>query len=146
MADIVTLDSYRGGDEGGQGASHPGAQKGSQKGHRKDLGVKDLGAAGHVFFDRREFDLILRMYGMMVAAGEWRDYAIGHDTESCSFAVYRRSSDGPLYRIVKTPRLARKQGAYAVVGADGRVLKRGRSLAQTLSVFERKVMKLVEAD
>ncbi|MFC3227136.1 DUF2794 domain-containing protein [Marinibaculum pumilum] len=141
MADIVTLDSYRGGDAGGQGASHPAGQKSAQ-----NSGQKGQNAAGHVFFDRREFDLILRLYGVMVAAGEWRDYAIGHDAESCTFAVFRRSADGALYRIVKTPKLAKKQGAYAVLGADGRVMKRGRSLAQTLGVFERKVMKLVEAE
>ncbi len=133
MADIVTLDSYREGEQGSQPASQPPPQRGR-------------GTSGHVFFDRREFDLILRLYGVMVAAGEWRDYAIGHDADSCIFAVYRRTADGALYRIVKTPKLAKKQGAYAVIGVDGRVLKRGKSLAQTLGVFERKVMKLVEAE
>ena len=35
--------------------------------------------AGPVFFDRRELDPILRVYGRMVAQGEWRDYGIvGH--------------------------------------------------------------------
>ena len=29
-----------------------------------------------VTFDRRELDRILNLYGRMVAAGEWRDYAI----------------------------------------------------------------------
>jgi len=129
MADIVSLDTYRG--HGEPGAGSPGRSR---------------NLSGQVFFDRREFDLILRLYGMMVAAGEWRDYAIGHDTESCSFAVFRRTADGALYRIVKTPKLARKQGAYAIVSGDGRILKRGRSLAQTLSLFERQVMKLVQAD
>lgn len=139
MADIVSLDSYRGQNGTvragtGRPAGGPGGQAGS--------GAQ----APQVFFDRREFDLILRLYGAMVAAGEWRDYAISHDSESCTFAVYRRTADGALYRIVKAPRLAKKQGAYAVIGVDGRVLKRGRSLAQTLGVFERRLMKLVDAD
>lgn len=91
-----------------------------------------------VFFDRREFNLILNLYARMVGQGEWRDYAIGHDRESCSFAVFRRTADGALYRIVKTPKLARKQGAFAIVAQGGRVLRRGRDLAVMLRFFEPK--------
>jgi hypothetical protein len=91
-----------------------------------------------VFFDRREFNAILNLYARMVGMGEWRDYAIGHDRESCSFAVFRRSADGALYRIVKTPKLARKQGAFAIIGQGGRILRRGRDLAVMLRFFEPK--------
>lgn len=91
-----------------------------------------------VFFDRREFAQILDLYSRMVGRGEWRDYAIGHDKESCSFAVFRRSADGALYRIVKTPKLARRQGAFAILGQGGRILRRGRELAMLLRYFEPK--------
>jgi hypothetical protein len=101
------------------------------------------GREAEVFFDRRELDLILNLYALMVAAGEWRDYAIAHDRESCCFAVYRRTADTPLYCIRKTPKLARKQGAYAVTAPGGRVLKRGRSLAHVLKLFQRKRLTLV---
>ena len=69
-----------------------------------------------VFFDRRELDAILRVYGRMVAAGEWRDYAIGGGREAAVFAIFRRTSEAPAYRIEKRPELARKQGAFAVIG------------------------------
>lgn len=91
-----------------------------------------------VFFDRREFHLILNLYARMVGQGEWRDYAIGHDRESCCFAVFKRSADGALYRIVKTPKLARKQGAFAIIGQGGRIMRRGRDLAVMLRFFEPK--------
>lgn len=91
-----------------------------------------------VFFDRREFRAILNLYARMVGMGEWRDYAIGHDRDSCSFAVFRRSADGALYRIVKTPKLARKQGAFAIIGQGGRILRRGGDLAVMLRFFEPK--------
>ena len=91
-----------------------------------------------IFFDRREFNLILNLYARMVGQGEWRDYAISHDRESCSFAVFRRTADGALYRIVKTPKLARKQGAFAIIAQGGRVLRRGRELAVMLRFFEPK--------
>ncbi len=91
-----------------------------------------------VFFNRREFSQILNVYARMVGMGEWRDYAIGHDRDSCSFAVFRRSADGALFRIVKTPRLARKQGAFAIIGQGGRILRRGRDLGVMLRFFEPK--------
>ncbi|HEX6959348.1 MAG TPA: DUF2794 domain-containing protein [Ferrovibrio sp.] len=91
-----------------------------------------------VFFNRHEFNLILNLYARMVGQGEWRDYAIGYDRESCSFAVFKRSADGALYRIVKTPKLARKQGAFAIIAPGGRILRRGRDLAIMLRFFEPK--------
>lgn len=92
--------------------------------------------AAAAFFHRRELNEILAVYGRMVAAGEWRDYAIEMGREKAVFSVYRRSSEWPLFRIEKNPRLERKQGTYSVVAATGRVLKRGHELKRVLSVLE----------
>ncbi|MFN4040760.1 MAG: DUF2794 domain-containing protein [Brevundimonas sp.] len=92
--------------------------------------------AGPVFFDRRELDLILRVYGRMVAAGEWRDYSVVGKKEMAEFAVFRRSGDAPAYRIEKRPALRLRQGQWAVVGEGGHVLKRGRELGQVLRIFD----------
>ncbi|RNJ44728.1 hypothetical protein B5V01_29505 [Mesorhizobium erdmanii] len=97
-----------------------------------------------VRFDRRELDLILRLYGRMVAANEWRDYAIDHLTDRAVFSVFRRASEVPLFQIVKDPKLARKQGAFAVIAAGGRILKRGQELGRVLGVFDSK-LRVVEA-
>ena len=91
-----------------------------------------------VSFDRRELDLILRLYGFKVAAGEWRDYAIDMLRERAVFSVFRRSAEVPLYSIEKNPKLARKQGAWSVTGADGRVLKRGHDLTTVLKILEKR--------
>ena len=91
-----------------------------------DPGVSEP-TSGPVFFDRRELDLILRVYGRMVAAGEWRDYAMVGHRDVAEFAVFRRSGDAPLYRIEKRPALQRRQGQWAVIGEGGQVLRRGRS-------------------
>ncbi|MEI9410984.1 DUF2794 domain-containing protein [Mesorhizobium sp. Cs1299R1N1] len=96
-----------------------------------------------VRFDRRELDQILRLYGRMVAANEWRDYAIDHLTDRAVFSVFRRASEVPLFQIVKDPKLARKQGAFAVIAAGGRILKRGQELGRVLGVFDSK-LKLVQ--
>lgn len=97
-----------------------------------------------VFFDRRELDRILNLYGRMVAAGEWRDYAIDGLSDRAIFSVYRRASESPLFRIEKRPELARRQGAFAVIGQAGQILKRGHDLDQTLRVFDRLLFKAVD--
>jgi hypothetical protein len=97
-----------------------------------------------VAFQRRELDQILRLYGRMVAANEWRDYAIDHLSDRAVFSVFRRTSETPLYSITKNPALARKQGMWSVVSATGLILKRGHELAGVLSVFDRQ-LKLVKA-
>jgi hypothetical protein len=97
-----------------------------------------------VFFERREFDSLLRLYGRMVAAGEWRDYGIDGLREAATFSVFRRSSEAPLYRIEKRPSLARRQGAWAVIGQGGVVIKRGHELEQVLRVFDPKRLRIVD--
>ena len=97
-----------------------------------------------ISFDRRELDLLLRLYGQMVAANEWRDYAIDHLSDRAIFSVYRRASERSLYQIVKNPALLRKQGAFSVIDANGAILKRGHELARVLGLFDKK-LKLVGA-
>ena len=97
-----------------------------------------------VAFDRSELSLILSVYGRMVAAGEWRDYGISNLREVAVFSVFRRTAENPLYRIEKRPKLRAKQGLYAVIGMDGRVLKRGQDLKSVLRVLELKLIRAVK--
>jgi hypothetical protein len=93
--------------------------------------------AAEVRFDRRELDRILRLYGRMVAAGEWRDYAIDFLKDRAVFSVFRRASEIPIYRIEKNPKLSRRQGAYSVISATGHILRRGHELDRVLGVLDR---------
>lgn len=97
-----------------------------------------------VHFDRHELRAILRLYGMMVAAGEWRDYGISALRDMAVFSVFRRTAEFPLYRIEKRPKLRLRQGLYAVVGMDGHILRRGSDLAVVLRVLEQKLIRAVE--
>ena len=98
-----------------------------------------------VTFDRRELDRILALYGRMVAAGEWRDYAIDFLKDRAVFSVFRRSSEVPIYRIEKNPKLARRQGAYSVITATGLIMRRGPELDRVLRVLDKpeKAIRLV---
>ncbi|MFC5069877.1 DUF2794 domain-containing protein [Flaviflagellibacter deserti] len=95
-----------------------------------------------ISFDRSELREILNVYGRMVAAGEWRDYAIDQLKEKAVFSIFRHMGEVPLYRVEKDPKLRTRQGAYSVVTATGLILKRGHDLARVLAVLDRR-LKLV---
>jgi Protein of unknown function (DUF2794) len=102
------------------------------------------GPALQVAFHRTELSVILNLYGRMVAAGEWRDYGIAHRSDHAVFAIFRRAAETPLYRVEKHPHLRQRQGQYAVIGAEGQVLRRGHDLAQVIRVMEPRRLTIVE--
>ena len=97
-----------------------------------------------VVFHRLELGQIMTLYGQMVAAGEWRDYGISMLRDVAVFSIFRRAAEHPIYRIEKRPKLAIKQQQYAVIGMDGRILKRGADLKQVLRVLEKKLIRAVD--
>lgn len=97
-----------------------------------------------VSFHRTELAPILSLYGRMVAAGEWRDYGISILRDVAVFSVFRRTAEHPLYRIEKRPKLRMRQGQYAVIGMEGRILRRGDDLKTVLRVLERKLIRAVD--
>lgn len=96
-----------------------------------------------IAFQRSEMSVILDIYGRLVMSGQAKDYAIGMHKDQAVFAIFRRHADNPTWQVVKTPALARAQGAYAVIGAQGQVLKRGKELKQVLRVFETRRFEVV---
>lgn len=97
-----------------------------------------------VAFDRAELGAILGLYGRMVAAGEWRDYAMSFLRDCAIFSVFRRAAETPVYRIEKHPGLRARHGMYALIGMDGQILKRGHDLPSVLRLLERKLIRPVE--
>ena len=107
----------------------------------QSLGGANLPAApaSQVTFSRRELRGILDLYGRKVAAGEWRDYAIDFLKDRAVFSIFRRTSETPLYRIEKDPKLSRRQGAYSVISATGLILRRGHELEPVLRAIDKKL-------
>ncbi len=101
------------------------------------------GKPSQVGFDREELMRILDLYGRMVAAGNWKDYAIDFGKDAAVFSCFRRAAERPEYRIEKRPALRQRQGMWALMGEGGAVLKRGHELVPVLAPVERKLMKLV---
>ena len=102
------------------------------------------GRPTQIGFDRVELTRILDLYGRMVAAGEWRDYAIELGSDAAVFAAFRRATERPEIRVEKRPALRQKQGMWALIGEHGQVLKRGPELSPVLAPIERRLIKLVD--
>ncbi len=100
--------------------------------------------ARQLHFSRTELNKILNIYGQMVSAGYWRDYAIEEGQGKIVFSVFKRASDVPAYRIVKEPLLARRQGAFSIVGQGGQIIRRGHNLESMLRHFRKKLFRLVD--
>ncbi|MFZ5747480.1 MAG: DUF2794 domain-containing protein [Pseudomonadota bacterium] len=96
-----------------------------------------------VGFDRAELSRILDLYGRMVAAGHWKDYAMDLGRDAAIFAAFRRAAERPEFRIEKRPALRNRQGMWALVNESGLVLKRGHELGPVLAPVERRLLKIV---
>lgn len=105
--------------------------------------ILPLPGSRQTVFDRGELDQIMQLYGRMVAAGHWRDYAIDLGRDCATFSAFRRAAERPEYRVVKDPGLRLRQGQYALLSESGATLKRGNDLAAVLAPVSRKLLKLV---
>ena len=94
-------------------------------------------------FQRTELARIMDLYGRMVSAGHWRDYAIDMHRDVAVFSAFRRAAERPEFRIEKRPDLRSRQGMWALIGEAGAVLRRGHELGPVLAPVERRLMKLV---
>ncbi|MGX7952157.1 DUF2794 domain-containing protein [Tsuneonella sp. HG249] len=100
-------------------------------------------APNQVGFTREELGRILDLYGRMVAAGEWRDYAMDFNRDFAAFAAFRRAAERPQARVEKRPSLRGRQGMWTLFGEHGQILKRGHELAGVLAPVERRLVKAV---
>lgn len=98
----------------------------------------------NVSLHRTELAVIMGLYGRMVAAGEWRDYGISSLRDVAIFSIFQRTAEHPIYRIEKRPKLRLRQGQYALLGMDGRILKRGDDLKAVLRDLERKLIRAID--
>jgi hypothetical protein len=127
MSDVVTLGSYKPARPGTEGRA----------------GKENSAVQQRVVLHRKELEIILQMYSRLVMAGHCRDYAMGFEKNQAIFSMFRHASEGAYYRITKTPALARKQGAWAVLSAHGRILRRGHDLKTVLRVLEKKALRVI---
>ena len=96
-----------------------------------------------VSFDKNELQSILQIYGKMVSLGEWRDYSISSSCSQAIFCIFKQTSEQPLYMIIKSPKLRKKNRQYSIVALDGQIINHGIILKSVLSIFHKKLLKPV---
>ena len=106
-------------------------------------GMTACGGPSQVGYERAELTRILDLYGRMVAAGHWRDYAIDLGRDAAIFSAFRRTAERPEFRIEKRPALRQRQVMWSLFGEGGLILKRGHELGSVLAPVERRLLKLV---
>lgn len=118
-------------------------QSGSGTGQGGSVIAFPVRSDSQVGFARDELSRILDLYGRMVSAGQWRDYAMDFTREFASFSAFRRAAERPQARIEKRPDLRGRQGMWTLFGEHGQVLKRGHDLSGVLAPVERRLLKTV---
>ena len=101
------------------------------------------GSNPQIGFTRAELSRIIDLYGRMVAAGQWKDYAVEFGKDHAAFWAFRRTAERPEYRIEKRPALRQRQGMWALVNEAGMVVRRGHELGPVLAPLERRLLKIV---
>lgn len=94
-------------------------------------------AKEQIYLVRREMELILTVYGRLLRAGRWKDYAIMNRVGYAAFAMMKRSGDVPEFQVIKDPALENKQGMWRIINSHGHILKRGHNLKTLLGYFDR---------
>ncbi len=94
-------------------------------------------------FSRAELMRIIDLYGRMVAAGQWRDYAIEFGRDHAAFWAFRRTAERPEFRSRSARALRNRQGMWALIGESGITLRRGHELGPILAPIERRLLKVV---
>ncbi|PAV73457.1 hypothetical protein WR25_13081 [Diploscapter pachys] len=86
---------------------------------------------GQVGFERVELNRILDLYGRMVAAGHWKDYAMELGKDAAVFAAFRRTAERPEFRIEKRPALrGERRAQFDGAGAAEQRVERGQHIGE----------------
>ena len=89
------------------------------------------------FFNKKELQEILNLYGSMVSAGEWKDYGIFMGKNIISFEIYRKATENPLFQILKILN-PRDKNKYQLKDASGLIIKSSDNLSSILKIISKK--------
>lgn len=91
---------------------------------------------GDFCFTRPELNRLLSLYSRRVIAGDWKAYAIDHESGRARFSIFAHARARPLYTVIKDRRPSQRSPAYLVLKGD-RKIAQADSLSAALAVFER---------
>ncbi|MEQ9812657.1 MAG: DUF2794 domain-containing protein [Azospirillaceae bacterium] len=94
---------------------------------------------GHVYFARPELSRLMSLYSTCVASGEWRDYAIDHETGMAVFSIFRHAHETPVFAIAKTVSM---RGVEYTVYDHAHRLYRATTLDEVLERLAKRLKRL----
>ena len=81
-----------------------------------------------IFFIKKELQDILDLYSKMVSNGSWKDYSLSSGPKEVSFDVYQRTSDRPLFRILKNLKPVSFNEKFLIKDKNGQIIKKSEDL------------------
>tara|TARA_X000001036_G_C20561526_1_gene758682 strand:- start:591 stop:935 length:345 start_codon:yes stop_codon:yes gene_type:complete len=104
----------------------------------------DLRLRKEKFFIKQELQSILNLYAKMVSNGTWKDYSFSSGSREVSFDVYQRSSDKPIFRILKNLKPNYYNEKYLLKDKNGKVLRKSENLTKLISKTSWNKLKLIK--
>jgi hypothetical protein len=95
------------------------------------------------FFNKKELQLILNLYGKMVSGGEWKDYGLSISKKEVSFNIYQRASEFPIYKISKNLKPKNIHEKYIIRNSQNNIIKNSEDLQILIKKIVWKKFKLV---
>jgi Protein of unknown function (DUF2794) len=89
------------------------------------------------FFNKKELQEILNIYGSMVSYGEWKDYGIYMSKNIVSFEIYRKATENPLFEIIKNLNY-KQNNKYQLKDSSGVIIKTSDALSSIIKVISKK--------
>ncbi|MAJ85702.1 MAG: hypothetical protein CL687_01845 [Candidatus Pelagibacter sp.] len=94
----------------------------------------------NTFFVKKEMQTILNLYAKMVSSGQWKDYGLSIGPKEVSFDFYQRSSDKPVYKILKNFSPKHDNEKFLLKDKNGFIIERSSNL--NLLIKKRNWLKL----
>ena len=95
------------------------------------------------FFNKKELQLILNLYGKMVSGGEWKDYGLSISKKEISFNIYQRASEFPIYKISKNLKSKNVNEKYIIRNSQNKIINSSENLQVLINKIVWKRFKLV---
>ena len=84
------------------------------------------------FFIKKELQTILNFYGKMVSNGTWKDYGVSINPREISFDIYQRTSEKPVYKILKSLKPKNSDEKFYIKDKHGNVLEKSNDLSSLI--------------
>ena len=97
-----------------------------------------------LFFVKEELQTILDLYSKMVSNGAWKDYGLSSGSREVSFDVYQRTSDKPVFRILKNLKPIYFNEKFLVKDKNSRIIEKSENLNQLITKTSWNNLKVVK--